>query len=919
MYFFRYLPILVIILFSSKVSYGQTDQNSIIPLDDIRQSIKDRIIETDEVFHWKDANDQQVWSALLASDSLLSIGYQPIGFENIHQKMHLIDTQSDEWTTARTTLIDYIVSRIEQKHGPRFDRSYLMPFGEEQALPYINIRVFDLDIVTEIRQMEQVRYADVMTFSMEEQSETEYRDGVGCTDYNGNPNPADYISITPQSRQSWHIAEHNIDQAWLNSNQGQGIWIAVIDSGSSATQDKLNSEFTEGQSSGRTIENYGFFNNDGWQDDCGHGTAMAGLAAAPRGFDDTPAGVAYKANLMTFRGTDDVFLDEAAEKIGVSASLNAAGADPRVHIISMSLGDIISNGQISDAVIFAEGQGKLIFAAAGTSSSFTSWYPVIFPAWMPETVACTGITDGSPRERCSNCHDGAEVDFVVCMEKTSNGNNGITIGIPDNSQDYVGGSSAATAITAGQAALVWGNHPTWSKDQVLNRMIQSADYFPNRDGDFGWGKIDVNAAVAPSSYVACSSATNNDVFIEITNISFPAFAEGFGSDNEWVVEINGEAHYFRVDENGDSGNPATFIDVSVCGDVPMIFNLGQTSCGQSSLILNIETHENDSASDNCDFSDNGFFGNSDDALTNENISVDFNNNTFVHNNVEGPFVFTYSAYCSSNAVPLVATINGPSSLCQNEPTQDIIFLGTGGVAPYTISYTVNGGAIQTINTAGNTATLTQSTSMQGTFTYQLIDIVDANGCTQTQSGNITVDIYPTFTPTAFNNSPACAAAPVTITATPTGAPEYIFFIDANNNGMYDVGEELQAGTSDTYTGTTFNDGDVVFVLVTNTDGCRFLANTTITILPSNDPACTPCPGNYAILGAEAGIADYETDGTIQSNQIILNGAVVDYDSGICISLDPGFEVQVGAIFEAFIDGCNGGLGGSNLNINSEQK
>ena len=145
----------------------------------------------------------------MASDSLVSIGYQPIGFENINQKMHLIDVQSEEWMTARIRMIDLILDRIEQKHGPRFDRSYLMPFGEEQDLPYINIRIFDLDTISEIRQMPQVRYVDVMTFFIEDQTETDFRDGVGCTLYDGNPNPADYINITPQARQSWHIDPDN--------------------------------------------------------------------------------------------------------------------------------------------------------------------------------------------------------------------------------------------------------------------------------------------------------------------------------------------------------------------------------------------------------------------------------------------------------------------------------------------------------------------------------------------------------------------------------------------------------------------------------------------------------------------------------------------------------------------------------------
>ena len=66
--------------------------------------------------------------------------------------------------------------------------------------------------------------------------------------------------------------------------------------------------------------------------------------------------------------------------------------------------------------------------------------------------------------------------------------------------------------------------------------------------------------------------------------------------------------------------------------------------------------------------------------------------------------------------------------------------------------------------------------------------------------------------------------------------------------------------------------------------------------------CTP---NYAgtnqLTGTQSTIADYETNGVIESDQII--DANVDYDSGTEIDLLSGFEVKLGKIFHAFIDGC----------------
>ncbi|MEZ4993218.1 MAG: S8 family serine peptidase [Saprospiraceae bacterium] len=59
----------------------------------------------------------------------------------------------------------------------------------------------------------------------------------------------------------------------------------------------------------------------------------------------------------------------------------------------------------------------------------------------------------------------------------------------------MGGSSAATATTAGIAALVWATNPSQSRTQVLTRLKNASQFYPGRNGEFGWGKIDAAAAV----------------------------------------------------------------------------------------------------------------------------------------------------------------------------------------------------------------------------------------------------------------------------------------------------------------------------------------------------------------------------------------------------------------------------------------
>lgn len=68
-----------------------------------------------------------------------------------------------------------------------------------------------------------------------------------------------------------------------------------------------------------------------------------------------------------------------------------------------------------------------------------------------------------------------------------------------------------------------------------------------------------------------------------------------------------------------------------------------------------------------------------------------------------------------------------------------------------------------------------------------------------------------------------------------------------------------------------------------------------------------CPTNYTLTGVQSMSEDFETDGTIISDQMISSNATVDYDSGVSVSLEENFETELGVTFHAFIDGCVGAM------------
>ncbi|WP_179351565.1 S8 family peptidase [Winogradskyella vidalii] len=467
----------------------QTPENP-LTVDQINQRISESIRNTGD-FDWNNEDAHFLWSALTHGQYVLTVGYGNEGqsFGDIKGDKELLNKKESLITTI---LIEEEVDKDDFK------------LKEDAVLTVFDAEVTQLKTIIALRESEYVRYLEPNGYN--QYTEVQEKSSSGCDTSGDSINSSHYTTIAPNNAQvSWHFDANNIPQAW-NQSTGSGITIGLIDTGVSKTQSLLNPVgINDGYSSGRSVEKYGTFidsnwwwssNYDGEHDKCGHGTAMGSTMASPRNDNGMPVGVAYNANLVAYRATEDVLLNDYHERKGVSDALTQLGNRSDVKIISMSIGYLWSIGNIKDAVKYAYSQGKLIFAAGGTSTSFTNGYGVIFPATMSETVAVTGVTDGSSYERCDVCHSGSKIDFTIIMEGDNDTSKAPPVlGFDDGERRYTGGSSVATATTAGIAALIWSKYPSWSRTQILNRLKQSAEFYPNKNSSFGYGNIDALQAV----------------------------------------------------------------------------------------------------------------------------------------------------------------------------------------------------------------------------------------------------------------------------------------------------------------------------------------------------------------------------------------------------------------------------------------
>ncbi|MES2285828.1 MAG: PKD domain-containing protein [Bacteroidota bacterium] len=100
-----------------------------------------------------------------------------------------------------------------------------------------------------------------------------------------------------------------------------------------------------------------------------------------------------------------------------------------------------------------------------------------------------------------------------------------------------------------------------------------------------------------------------------------------------------------------------------------------------------------------------------------------------------------SATITVTSLP-IATIAGTTAVCKNAAAPNITFIGASGTAPYTFSYTINGGANLTVTSNGDSAVVLAPSASVGTFIYALVSVQDGNTCSQVQAGNVTITIDP---------------------------------------------------------------------------------------------------------------------------------------------------------------------------------
>ncbi|WP_232542698.1 type VII secretion-associated serine protease mycosin [Streptomyces sp. QHH-9511] len=266
---------------------------------------------------------------------------------------------------------------------------------------------------------------------------------------------------TVRDRQ-WHLDVMKADEMWKIS-KGAGITVAVIDSGVDDSVADLRGQVLPGK-------DYSRWSGDENKDIAVHGTGMAALIAATgaRGAAQGSYGLAPGVKILPIRipyggerwevnGTDETFAQSMAKAIRFAADSNA-------KIINISVGNSKDGPELAEAVKYALGKNKLIFAAVGNSADAGN--EVEYPAATPGVVGIGGVSKKAawwPKSQT-----GPQVDLAAPAENITNACTGGTQLCEGD------GTSAATALASASAALIWAKHPNWTNNQVLRVMLNTA-------------------------------------------------------------------------------------------------------------------------------------------------------------------------------------------------------------------------------------------------------------------------------------------------------------------------------------------------------------------------------------------------------------------------------------------------------------
>ncbi|ARV61746.1 peptidase S8 [Nostocales cyanobacterium HT-58-2] len=264
-------------------------------------------------------------------------------------------------------------------------------------------------------------------------------------------------------------------EAWAKGYTGQGVVVAVLDTGVDFKHDDLKGNIwtnsKEIAGNGKDDDGDGYIddvygwnfadNNNNTLDNNGHGTHVSGtIAGQNNGFGVT--GVAYDAKIMPVKVLD-------AEGSGSYSSISQGiyyAVDHGANVINLSLGGSSGDDTLQTAIKYASSKGVIVVMAAGNDGGFQPGYPARYAEQWG--IAVGAVDQNNNMADFSNRAGMSPLTYVTAP--------GVDIysTVPDNKYASYSGTSMATPHVAGVVALMLSANHNLTDGQVRQIIADTA-------------------------------------------------------------------------------------------------------------------------------------------------------------------------------------------------------------------------------------------------------------------------------------------------------------------------------------------------------------------------------------------------------------------------------------------------------------
>ena len=330
----------------------------------------------------------------------------------------------------------------------------------------------------------------------------------------------------------WYLPKIGAPSAWDVTQGSSDIVVAVLDTGVTLNHPDLAANIwtNAGEIAGNgkdddhngfvdDVHGYDFVDEDGDPaphttntsnaDALSHGTFIAGIIAAQANNGRGYAGIAWNVKIMPVRMLDEVGAGSEGDAARAIEYAVANGAD----VINLSFAGKEAHRAFRLATHNAYDAGVVVVAALGNEGKNVNTEPV-FPACLSDWVIGVAATDDLDEETQftnygSDCADiSAPGQGIVGLGYTESTN-------ANDEAWYEGpwnGTSLASPIIAGSAALLLSKYPSLTPDQVEEALVQSVDPAQTLSGfgAIGAGRVNIAQALAVAANLAVGAPVDED-------------------------------------------------------------------------------------------------------------------------------------------------------------------------------------------------------------------------------------------------------------------------------------------------------------------------------------------------------------------------------------------------------------------------